>query len=71
VAGVSTPLGIGLVIGLALAVEGWALLNSRPGDTISEVTWRTLRRNPFISFLLGYLMGHLTWPPADFLEGLK
>jgi len=58
----STGLGVLVLIGLALALETWALLNRKPKDTISETTWRIIYRYPFVAFLLGYLMGHLTWP---------
>lgn len=67
----STPLGIFVVIGIALGVEVYALMNKKPGDTISEVTWKVIRHNPFIPFLVGFLMGHLFWPPAGYLDLLK
>lgn len=57
----STGLGILILGGLALALEVWALANRKPGDTISEVTWRVIYRWPFVAFLAGFLAGHLFW----------
>lgn len=57
----STGLGLLIVLGLALALEFYAIANRKPHDTISEVVWRTVYRQPFIAFLSGYLCGHLFW----------
>lgn len=67
----STGLGVVLILAAALALELWALANRRPGDTISEVTWRTVYRQPFVAFLMGYLMGHLTWQSERCAELLR
>ena len=40
--------------------EGYALINSKSGDTISEIFWN-LSRRPLVPFLLGMLMGHFFW----------
>lgn len=57
----STGVGVLILIGLALALEGWALWNKKPHDTISEVTWTVVARWPFVAFLAGFLCGHLFW----------
>jgi len=57
----STGLGVLVLIGLALALEAWSLMNRKEGDTISEVVTRNVYRYPFIAFLLGFLLGHWVW----------
>lgn len=57
----STGLGVLILIGLALALEAWSLMNRKAGDTISEVVTRNVYRYPFIAFLLGMLIGHWVW----------
>lgn len=49
---------VGLV--LFLILEAVAIYKGWP--TISRTTWRVIFKFPFVAFLLGYLMGHLTWP---------
>jgi hypothetical protein len=56
------------VIAALLLLEAKAIKDKQPRNTISEVTWRVVLRMPFVAFLLGYLMGHLTWPPAQCSE---
>ena len=52
-----------LVAGLFL-YEAVALLNSKSGDTISEIFWH-LSRRPLVPFLFGLLTGHLFWQRMD------
>lgn len=33
-----------VVLTLALALEVWSLLNGKPGDTLSGLIWRAIRR---------------------------
>lgn len=49
------------ILALALLVyEGVALYRGK-GETISENTWRLVKKYPVISFLAGLLCGHLFW----------
>jgi len=43
---------------------GWDVFvawNSVPGDTISEMVFAFVHQNPTVSFLVGYVCGHLFW----------
>jgi hypothetical protein len=51
---------LGAVVVL-LAYEGWTLINSTPGDTISESIWRIAASRPLVPFLVGFLCGHFFW----------
>lgn len=68
---VTTEIGLGIAIIFLLGLEGWALINKRERDTISEVTWRVTLRKPFIAFLVGFLCGHLFWFSERCSELLK
>jgi len=35
--------------------------NKTSGDTVSEVIWQTIKGNPWIPFLVGFVCGHLFW----------
>ncbi len=48
-------LGAGLFL-----YEAVALLNSKSGDTISEIVWH-LSQRPLVPFLFGLLCGHFFW----------
>lgn len=50
---------LGLVLGL-LAYDVYAVLNSSPGDTISEVV-RWMAKRPIVPFVFGVIAGHLFW----------
>lgn len=50
---------IGVIVALLL-IEWWAIQTGRP--TISKTVWRAIFKHPFLAFLMGYVMGHLTWP---------
>lgn len=63
-----TEIALVVIVVALVIVEVYAIVNRRKRDTISEVTWRVVLRMPFVAFLLGYLMGHLTWPPAQCTE---
>ena len=67
----STGLGILIVIALLLILEGWAIMNKTPSDTISETVWRASFKYPFIPFLVGFLMGHLFFPSTTAMNWLK
>jgi hypothetical protein len=54
---------LGLVV-VALAYEGWTLVNSVPNDTISESVWRVATARPLVPFVTGFLMGHFFWQAA-------
>ena len=43
-----------------LGYEGYTLLNSIPGDTLSEAVW-DISKHPLIPFLAGLVCGHLFW----------
>jgi hypothetical protein len=47
-------------IGLVIVYEIWAMVNSKPDDTISQMVWRACKR-PVVPFLFGLLMGHFFW----------
>jgi hypothetical protein len=67
----TTEIGLLILLALVIALEGWALLNKKPGDTITEVTQRLIKLYPIIAFLAGLVCGHLFWPPADCLKALQ
>jgi len=67
----STGFGLLVAITLLLVLEGWALLNKKPNDTISETVWRISFKYPFVPFLVGFLMGHLFWPSVAVMDWLK
>jgi hypothetical protein len=46
---------------LMLVYEFYALTNSHPGDTISEIFWK-LGERPLVPFAFGFLCGHFFWP---------
>lgn len=64
-----------------LVLEGWALFNSRPGDTLSEHVWAwfgTQRRRPgesprevtgWVRLRRFVLLAFLAWLSAHFLTG--
>ena len=52
-----------MVFGL-FAYEIYALLDTKPDDTISEIVWAMSKR-PLVPFLFGLLMGHLFWQRLD------
>ena len=52
-----------MVLGLFI-YEGYALINTKPGDTISEIIWAMSKR-PLIPFLFGLLMGHFFWQRGE------
>lgn len=43
---------------LLLVYEIWAIVNRKPGDTITEVI---RAQRPIIPFTFGVVMGHLFW----------
>jgi hypothetical protein len=45
-------------IALLLVYEAIALVNHRPGDTISELFWAASTTRPILPFAMGLLMGH-------------
>jgi hypothetical protein len=52
-----------MLLGVVLWV-GWdvyAATRGQEGVTISAVTWATIRGNPWIPFLVGFVCGHLFW----------
>lgn len=55
-----TGIALLVVIVALLILEGVTIYTGRP--TISRTTWGVIFKYPFVAFLLGYLMGHLTWP---------
>lgn len=67
----TTGLGILVIIGLGLILEGWAIMNKKPHDTISETIWKISFRFPFIPFLAGFLCGHLFWPSSTTIDWLR
>jgi len=52
-----------LVLGL-FVYEAYALINSKSGDTISEIVWH-LSQRPLVPFLFGLLCGHFFWQRMD------
>lgn len=55
-AGAAWAAGITLVLGY----EAYAVMNSMPGDTLSEFVWR-YGQHPMVSFAAGVLVGHFWW----------
>ena len=51
---------VAIVIGLFL-VEMATIVDSAPGNTISEVVWHVIAGRPFVPFLAGFLCGHFFW----------
>ena len=45
---------------LVASYEVYALLDNKPGDTISEVVWY-LSKRPLLPFLVGIVCGHFFW----------
>ena len=45
----------------AIAYDAWVCLTYGSAATISWVTWTTARNYPAISFVVGFLCGHLFW----------
>jgi hypothetical protein len=50
---------------ILLVWEAWTLTNKKQNDTISESIWRVAYKRPLIPFLVGMLMGHFFWLPAN------
>lgn len=67
----NTELGIFVGLGILIIVEIISFRNKRKRDTISEVTWRAVYRQPVIAFLAGLLMGHLFWQSQTCRELLE
>lgn len=57
-----TAISIAVGFLIFLGLEGWLVSNDEEGDTISEVVHETGKKWMCLPFLLGYLMGHWTWP---------
>ena len=53
-----------VLLGLALAYEAYAVLNTPPGDTLSEAVW-TYGRHPMVAFAVGVIVGHWFWQRSD------
>lgn len=64
---ITANLAWGIGVAILLIYEAYALLNSRPGDTLSEAFWRASRR-PLVPFALGVLVGHFVWQSQECLE---
>lgn len=47
-----------------LAYEGYALVNSTPGDTLSEAVW-TYGQHPMVTLAVGILIGHWFWKRSE------
>lgn len=62
---------LGVVILGLLAIEAWALLNASPGDTISETVWLITSQQPWLTFLAGFLAGHLFWQSSRVYRALR
>lgn len=60
-------LGVALVFLLVADV----FLVAKGRRSISRWFWDQAHRRPFVIFLLGYVMGHLTWPGEDCLRFLQ
>jgi hypothetical protein len=45
---------------LLLAYEGYAVLNSTPGDTLSEAVWK-YGQHPMVALAVGICLGHFFW----------
>jgi hypothetical protein len=52
---------VAILLGLGVSWEVWTLVNSVPGDTISETVWAAIHDNPIIVFVVGILNGHWFW----------
>jgi len=66
-----TRLAVGILIGLALAWEFYAIAFLRDA-TISEITWEAFARHTTLAIAFGILVGHLAWQASDkyrFYEG--
>jgi hypothetical protein len=50
-----------IAIGGLLAYETYTLMNSTPGDTLSEAVWAVIYQQPLVPFLAGVLCGHFFW----------
>lgn len=57
-----TGLALIVLIGAALGWETFTLTNSVPGDTISETVQWVFFNYPFVTLLVGVLLGHFVWP---------
>lgn len=44
-----------------LGYEGYTLINTTPGDTLSEAVWAVAGSYPLLPFLVGILCGHFFW----------
>jgi hypothetical protein len=49
-----------VAIAFLLAYEAYAVLNSVPGDTLSEAVWQ-YGQHPMVAFAAGVLIGHFFW----------
>lgn len=49
-----------VLVAALFVYEAIALVNAKPGDTISEIFWH-LSRRPLVPFLFGLLCGHFFW----------
>lgn len=47
-------------IGALLVYELWSVLNSSPGDTLSEAVWK-YGQHPMVGLAVGVLIGHFFW----------
>ena len=56
------PAAVAWLIALALLLiyELWAVLNTTPGDTLSEAVWQ-YGTHPMVAFTAGVLVGHFFW----------
>ena len=50
----------GLGIGGLLLYEAYAVMNSTPGDTLSEAVW-AYGQHPVVALAVGILIGHFWW----------
>ena len=55
---------LGIIVLELFIYEAYALIDTKPGDTTSEIVWAMSRR-PLVPFLFGLLMGHLFWQRLD------
>ena len=49
------------LVSAVILYEVVALLNGKPGDTISELIWSMTQKWPIIPFAVGVAVGHLFW----------
>lgn len=49
-----------VAIAFLLAYEMYAVMNSVPGDTLSEAVWK-YGQHPMIAVAVGVLIGHFFW----------